>query len=189
MDNTKLRTMIESFFEATLTANEERELCCYLRNNDVPAELHKDKEAILALCSDESVEASSAEAFARVEAMIDALETEQQPQPTETHQMPNIEKGKIRKIPRYVWQGVAAAAVFILCFFILTNIEQEQTSEHIAMVEEDTFDTPEEAFECTKESFEFVLLAVNSANRSRREINDVIEQSINALNKKENSNK
>ena len=98
-------------------------------------------------------------------------------------------KGKIRKIPRYVWQGVAAAAVFILCFFIFTNIEQKQTDELTAMVEEDTFDTPEEAFECTKESFEFVLLAVNSANRSRREINDVIEQSINALNKKENSNK
>lgn len=189
MDNKKLRTMIESFFEATLTADEERELCSYLRDNDVPAELRKDKEAILALCSDESVEVSSTEAFARLEAMIDALETEQQPQTIERQQVPENDKGKIRKIPRYIWQGVAAAAVFILCFFILTNIEQEQTSELIAMVEEDTFDTPEEAFECTKESFEFVLLAVNSANRSRREINDVIEQSINALNKKENSNK
>lgn len=189
MDNTKLRTMIESFFEATLTADEERELYSYLRGNDVPAELHKDKEAILALCSDESVEASSAEAFARVEAMIDTLETEQQPQAIERHQIPDNKKGKIRKIPRYVWQGVAAAAVFILCFFILTNSDQEQTSELVAMVEEDTFDTPEEAFECTKESFEFVLLAVNSANRSRREINDVIEQSINVLNKKENPNK
>ena len=189
MDNTKLRTMIESFFEATLTADEERELCSYLRGNDVPAELRKDKEAILALCSDEIVEASSTEAFARLEAMIDALETEQQPQAIERHQIPDNKKGKIRKIPRYVWQGVAAAAVFILCFFIFTNIEQEQTSEFVAMVEEDTFDTPEEAFECTKESFEFVLLAVNSANRSRREINDVIEQSINVLNKKENPNK
>ncbi len=189
MDNTKLRTMIERFFEAALTADEERELCSYLRGNDVPAELRKDKEAILALCSDESIEASSAEAFARVEAMIDALETEQQPQAIERHQIPDNKKGKIRKIPRYVWQGVAAAAVFTLCFFIFTNSEQEQTSELIAMVEEDTFDTPEEAFECTKESFEFVLLAVNSANRSRREINDVIEQSINVLSKKENSNK
>lgn len=189
MDNKNLRTMIECFFEGTLTANEERELCCYLRGNDVPAELRKDKEAILALCSENSAEASADEAFSRLEAMIDAFETEQHPQPTETHQMPNIEKGKIRKIPRYIWQGVAAAAVLILCFFIFTNIEQEQTDELTAMVEEDTFDTPEEAFECTKESFEFVLLAVNSANRSRREINDVIEQSINALNKKENSNK
>ena len=189
MDNTKLRTMIESFFEATLTADEERELCSYLRGNDVPAELRKDKEAILALCSDESVEASSAETFARVEAMIDALETEQQPQAIERHQIPDNKRGKIIKIPRYVWQGVAAAAVFILCFFIFTNSDQEQTSELVAMVEEDAFDTPEEAFECTKESFEFVLLAVNSANRSRREINDVIEQSINVLNKKENPDK
>ena len=189
MDNKNLRTMIECFFEATLTADEERELCSYLRGNDVPAELRKDKEAILALCSDESVEASSAEAFARVEAMIDALETEQQPQAIERHQILDNKKGKIRKIPRYVWQGVAAAAVFILCFFIFTNSDQEQTSELVAMVEEDTFDTPEEAFECTKESFEFVLLAVNSANRNRREIGNTIEQTINVLNKKENPNK
>ena len=189
MDNKNLRTMIECFFEATLTADEERELCSYLRGNDVPAELRKDKEAILALCSENSAEASADEAFSRLEAMIDAFETEQHPQAIERHQIPDNKKGKIRKIPRYVWQGVAAAAVFILCFFIFTNSDQEQTSELVAMVEEDTFDTPEEAFECTKESFEFVLLAVNSANRSRREINDVIEQSINALNKKENSNK
>ena len=99
--------------------------------------------------------------------MIDAFETEQHPQPTERHQMPNIEKGKIRKIPRYIWQGVAAAAVLILCFFIFTNIEQEQTDELTAMVEEDTFDTPEEAFECAKESFDIVLLALNSTNRNR----------------------
>lgn len=44
----RLRMMIEQFFDAVLTAQEERELCRYLRENDVPSELRRDKEVILA---------------------------------------------------------------------------------------------------------------------------------------------
>ena len=40
--------MIEQFFDAVLTAQEERELCRYLRENDVPSELRRDKEVIFA---------------------------------------------------------------------------------------------------------------------------------------------
>ena len=43
----RLRMMIEQFFDAVLTAQEERELCRYLRENDVPSELRRDKEEIL----------------------------------------------------------------------------------------------------------------------------------------------
>lgn len=43
----RLRMMIEQFFDAVLTAQEERELCRYLRENDVPSELRRDKEVIL----------------------------------------------------------------------------------------------------------------------------------------------
>ena len=44
----RLRMMIEQFFDAVLTAQEERELCRYLCENDVPSELRRDKEVILA---------------------------------------------------------------------------------------------------------------------------------------------
>ncbi len=44
----RLRMMIEQFFDAVLTAQEERELCRYHRENDVPSELRRDKEVILA---------------------------------------------------------------------------------------------------------------------------------------------
>ena len=44
----RLRMMIEQFFDAVLTAQEERELCRYLRENDVPSELRRDKEVFLA---------------------------------------------------------------------------------------------------------------------------------------------
>ena len=43
----RLRMMIEQFFDAVLTAQEERELCRYLRENDVPSEIRRDKEVIL----------------------------------------------------------------------------------------------------------------------------------------------
>ena len=39
--------MIEQFFDAVLTAQEERELCRYLRENDVQSELRRDKEVVL----------------------------------------------------------------------------------------------------------------------------------------------
>ena len=48
MEDMKLKLMIEQFFDAVLTAEEERELCRYLRENDVPSELRRDKEVILA---------------------------------------------------------------------------------------------------------------------------------------------
>lgn len=47
MEDFRLRMMIEQFFDAVLTAEEERELCRYLRENDVPSELRRDKEVIL----------------------------------------------------------------------------------------------------------------------------------------------
>ena len=43
----RLRMMIEQFFDAVLTAQEERELCRYLRENDVQSELRRDKEVVL----------------------------------------------------------------------------------------------------------------------------------------------
>ena len=47
MTDFRLRMMIEQLFDAVLTAEEERELCRDLRENDVPAELRRDKEVIL----------------------------------------------------------------------------------------------------------------------------------------------
>ena len=52
MEERDLRKKIGMFFDAELSVEEERELCRYLRDNDVPAELVKDKEAVLALCGD-----------------------------------------------------------------------------------------------------------------------------------------
>ena len=73
MEDFRLRMMIEQFFDAVLTDEEERELCSYLRENDVPAELRKDKEMILALCHESEETALPDGAELRLEAMIDTL--------------------------------------------------------------------------------------------------------------------
>ena len=53
MEDKDLKKMIEKFFNAELSIEEERELCGYLCLHDVPEGLRKDKEAIIALCGDE----------------------------------------------------------------------------------------------------------------------------------------
>ena len=50
MEKEILKEWMERFFLAELTVDEERELYQYLCANEVPAELRKDKEMILALC-------------------------------------------------------------------------------------------------------------------------------------------
>ena len=52
MEEKELKRLIERFFDAEMTVEEERALCRYLRDNDVPTELRKDKDAIIALCGE-----------------------------------------------------------------------------------------------------------------------------------------
>ena len=74
MEKEILRDWIERFFAAELTMAEERELYRYLCENEVPTELRKDKEAIIALCGEpEEVELPEG-AAQRLEAMLDELE-------------------------------------------------------------------------------------------------------------------
>ena len=73
MEDFRLKMMIEQFFDAVLTAEEERELCRYLRENDVPAELRKDKEMILAFCRENEETELPDGAELRLEEMLDGL--------------------------------------------------------------------------------------------------------------------
>ena len=75
MEKEILKEWMERFFLAELTVDEERELYQYLCANEVPAELRKDREVILALCStaEEDIELPEG-AAERLEAMLDGLE-------------------------------------------------------------------------------------------------------------------
>ena len=186
MEEKILKEMIERFFDAELTADEERELCRWLRENDVPAELRKDKEAVIALCGD----GADAEfvlpigATQRLEQMLDGLAEEQE------RFVPDAEciagEGKrLFKIPRLAIKVAVAAAVLLAVFMTVPGYdstgEQGRVSvEYMAeLPEEDTFDNPEDAMRCFKLAFGDMQLAMNAARNNTCEIGDVLEKTIN----------
>ena len=182
MEEKDLKKKIEQFFNAELSVEEERELCRFLRENDVPACLQKDKEAIIALCGDDiDVELPSG-AEARLETVIDSLDV------GETQHVPGtvvVENGKRRllKIPRYVWSGVAAVLA-VGYIFIDKNVHSPavepafQVTASAGLPEEDTFDNPEDAMECFKGAFENMMLVVNTTHKNSRKMENNLNKAV-----------
>lgn len=183
MEEKDLKKKIEQFFNAELSFEEERELCRFLRENDAPASLHKDKEAIIALCGDDvDVELPSG-AVARLEAMLDSLDV------GEIQQVPGtgaVENGRRRLlvIPRYVWSGVAAAALLVIVFSFYEDnqpliADKGQPAPAIVEVkEEDTFDNPEDAMECFKGALGNVMFAVNATHKNTRKMENALKEAV-----------
>ena len=172
MEDFRLRIMIEQFFDAVLTAEEERELCRYLRENDVPAELRKDKEMILAFCRESEETELPDGATLRLEAMIDGLAEKNTPMARNEKSVTKTGK-RIIVIPR-IMRYSAAAAVVIACLFTAEYwfpVTTSQNSEIQALdAESDTFDNPEDAMRCLKAAFNDISLAVNSTQHNLKEI-------------------
>ena len=188
MEDFRLRMMIEQFFDAVLTAEEERELCRYLRENDVPAELRKDKEMILAFCREsEEVELPDGAAL-RLEAMIDGLA--EKSTAMARNENSDAKTGKrIVVIPR-IMRYSAAAAVVIACLFTADyrlTAPTQQSDEVIAIdTEKDTFDNPEDAMRCLKAAFNDIGLAVNSTQNNIKEIEATLGAPFKMSKKKNN---
>lgn len=184
MTDKQLKDWMERFFDAELTVDEERELYRYLCANEVSAELRKDREVILALCStmEEDIELPEG-AAERLEAMLDGLEKmkgELQTNDSVTSEKPN----KIFKIPipRYLFRAACAAAVVAIVFLAIPYGDNNHTDEAtvLAMVDDvdkDTFDNPEEAMQCLMAAYGDMMLAVNTARDNTREACLSLEQS------------
>ena len=188
MEDFRLRMMIEQFFDAVLTTEEERELCRYLRENDVPAELRKDKEMILAFCREsEEVELPDGAAL-RLEAMIDGLAEKSTAMARDENSDAKTGK-RIVVIPR-IMRYSAAAAVVIACLFTADywlTAPTQQSDEVIAIdTEKDTFDNPEDAMRCLQAAFNDISLAVNSTQNNIKEIEAILGASIKMSTNKNN---
>ena len=185
MEEKILKGMMIRFFDAELTAEEERELCCWLRENDVPAELRKDKETIIALCAEPIVAELPKGAVQRLEAMLDGLAEEQQRFVADTECVAG--EGKQRfMIPRpAVRVAVAAAAVLLALFVTVSGYDSagkqtDAVDDYTAgLTEEDTFDNPEDAMRCFKVACGDMLLAINAARNNTYEIENVLEKTVN----------
>ena len=124
MDETKLKTLIEQFFDATLTYEEENRLCRYLREHDVPAELRKDKETILALCSENDEIELPDGAEQRLEAMLDKL-AEKSNEVIENKKSITREKRSTIGIPIRIWRGIVVAVVLTTGYLFTAEYMQQ----------------------------------------------------------------
>ena len=185
MEKEILRDWIERFFNAELTLDEERELYRYLCENEVPTELRKDKEAIIALCGGIDKEVKLPEgATQRLEAMLDGLEEMQ------TRLNPHKEEESKGTNPRYTlpprtgWgsfllRAACVAGMAVALFLALPDSKDEPTLAEV-YEEEDTFATPEEAMQCLMAAYEDVMYAMNTTRDNTREAHQTLTQSVMA---------
>ena len=194
MEKEILKEWMERFFLAELTVDEERELYQYLCANEVPAELRKDREVILALCStaEEDIELPEG-AAERLEAMLDGLEA------MKTHLNPPC-KGGLEAPPRrytlphregwggsFLLRAACVAGVAIALFVMLPDRVTEPLLTEV-YEEEDTFDNPEEAMQCLMAAYGDIQYAMNATQRHTHEAYQTLEQSQSIIREMFNMN-
>ena len=184
MEEKDLVIRIEQFFNAELSVEDERELCRYLSENEVPSGLRKDKEAILLLCGYGMDVELPAGAQERIEAMIDALASEEV-QPVADEVVVERAGRRTFKIPRIVWQGAAAAAVLVAGYMFMDDDvlspgaqSQQDAGLYAELPEEDTFDNPADAMECFKGAFENMMLVVNTTHKNSRKMENNLNKAV-----------
>ena len=177
MEEKVLRIMIERYFDAELTVEEERGLYHYLCNNDVPSELRKDKEAIIALCSNVVDVELPVGAMARLDAMLDEQVSQHECDDTV---VANGKKSILNK-PRYIISVAIAAAVVVMAYILVPaeNIVLDETGggQIAEIYEEDTFDNPEDAIQCLKMAIGDMQHATAIAHANTRKIGAILELS------------
>ena len=136
MDTGKL---IEQFFDGTLTVEEEQALCTFLRENEVPASMQRDKEAVLAMCANVFDNSLPAGAQQRLEAMLDELDSNTSAACTE-ERLPVAPVQRVRKIHVLV-RRVAAVAAALVAVFLVVRHNTHNTSDWVAQ-ERDTYSSP-----------------------------------------------
>ena len=187
MTDKQLKDWMERFFDAELTVNEERELYRYLCANEVSAELRKDREVILALCSTAEKDIELPEGAAeRLEAMLDGLEADAKRASVATTGGLPPQRSSAKLIPRgassFLLRAACAAAVVAVLFLVIPYGSNKYADEKamLAMVDDvdkDTFDNPEEAMQCLMAAYGDMMLAVNTARDNTREACLSLEQS------------
>ncbi len=164
MDAKILEQQIERYFDAALSADEERELVRWLTASEVPEHLENDKQVILAL--HETAASDHAKAMERLSRKIDAWEAE--------------EHRPIRRaLTVRLWKAASVAACAVLVVGLSLQLLRPSTPR-------DTFDNPEDAYTATREALlalssalnkgtEYVGMAMETGGKVERSVNHQLE--------------
>lgn len=174
MDTKRLEQLIEAYFDAALSVEEERELVEQLAVTDVPEHLEHDKQVILAL-QGRVEEVDHTEAMERLSRQIEAWAAEEQ--------------RSIRR-PRIVrmWKAASVAACAILLLGVGLHLNRPSGPR-------DTFDNPEEAYAAACEALQTFSAILNKgagyvamAVEANGQIEQAVTQQLNKLTVYDNNN-
>ena len=140
MDAKRLEQLIEQYFDAALSIDEERELVEQLTMTEVPEHLEHDKQVILAL-QGKVEEVDHTEAMERLSHQIDEWAAEES-------------RAKRRTLTVRLWRAASIAACVIFIVGIGLQLGRLGSPR-------DTFDTPEEAYAATREALLTFSAALN----------------------------
>ena len=153
MDN--IKELINKFYDGTTTIEEEYELRRILCEEELPAEIEREKALLLAMLPGECEIPEGLEA--RLETLIDNF-AEKKGAPSTNTTTPMGQRRRILKIPqRPLWGSLAAAAATVVLIFMLHNREQRP---------QDTFSTPEEAAIHINATFAHLAMVMNSGREN-----------------------
>ena len=164
MDAKILEQQIERYFDAALSADEERELVRWLTVSEVPEHLEHDKLVILAL--HDTAASDHTEAMERLSRKIDAWEAE--------------EHRPIRRaLTVRLWKAASVAACAVLVVGLSLQLLRPSTPR-------DTFDNPEDAYTATREALlalssalnkgtDYVSMAMETGGKVERSVNHQLE--------------
>lgn len=171
MEEKELTRMIEGFFEATLTPEEEHRLCSYLLNNDVPVSLLKDKELILSLCHEpQEYPALPDGAAERLEAMLDGAQMEADKK----------NRTKRKRTPSILWYAATMAAACITAMVLFYNGSDSKQGNGTVLYEayeRDTYSTPQEAMQCMQAVLGDLRLSANNTQKNIKAVSAGLKQS------------
>lgn len=174
MDAKKLEQLIEGYFDATLSIDEERELVEQLIVTEVPEHLEHDKQVILAL-HDAAKECDHTETMERLSLQIDDWAAEERR---------SIRRTRIVRM----WRAASVAACAILILGVGLHLNRPAGPR-------DTFDNPEEAYAATREALLAFSVALNKgtdyvamAMETSGQIEQTVTQQLSKLTAYDNNN-
>ena len=168
MDLSRIEILLERYWNAVTTVEEEDELRSFFTSHDVPDEM-KDAAALFKYFEMQK-NASLNEEFDK--AVINKLD-----------KLPKA-KGKLISLNSKNLVQLAAVISGILIASIIFKLEFWEAEQSKIMLVEDTFKTPEEAYEETKKAFMLIAEKMNSGRTQTQKIT-ALNQAENKIKKEE----
>lgn len=158
--------LINRYFEGEITLEEERQLRNFLRENEVPAELQRDKELILSLCEQPSEVKIPDDLSERLSNKIDEWESKSNEQKEAAPVIGTVKKRYT--LSRLQWVYAAAAVVALLLTFHLFNPADDS--------QKDTFDSPQMAYAQVNKALSLFSQAIDKGEKGIEKADEVMNE-------------